>query len=106
MDAWLYHYEEVDAFDTVDSALSVALRIPLEANAIKSIYLKHVIDEIRTSGKHMALTNDVLFLHTRNHESVKRPFISYVFSKTPMPYYGKEIKHIFAFGSLDDDTHR
>jgi mannitol/fructose-specific phosphotransferase system IIA component (Ntr-type) len=106
MEPWLYHYEEVDALDSVDEALNVALRIPLEKDAVKSIYLKHVIDEIRISGKYMAITNDVLFLHTRDHESVKRPFISYIHMKKPMDFYDKDIKHVFAFGSLDDDTHR
>lgn len=106
MQSWLFHYEEVATLDTVDEALNVAMRYPLEKEAVKSIYLKHIIDEIRLSGKYMAITNDVLFLHTRDHESVKRPFISYVFCRKPMAYYGKQIKHVFTFGSLDNDTHR
>ncbi|MFP4078617.1 MAG: PTS sugar transporter subunit IIA [Candidatus Izemoplasmataceae bacterium] len=106
MAEWNYYYESLEHLDNVDEALNVTLRRPLENGDVKSLYLKHVIDEIAESGRYMAITTDVLFLHTRDHESVNVPFISYVHLSKPMPFYDKAIRHIFAFGSFDDAMHR
>ena len=106
MDAWRYYFKEVNVLDNVDEALNVAMKRPLENGDVQSLYLKHVIDEIAGSGSYMAITKDVLFLHTRDHESVRRPFISYIHVKEPMAFYEKRIRHIFAFGSFDDAMHR
>ena len=106
MGEWNYYFKHMDTLDNVDEALNHALREPLENGDVKSLYLKHVIDEIAKSGPYMAITHDVLFLHTRDHESVNAPFISYVYLDTPMGYYDKSIHHIFALGSFDDAMHR
>lgn len=106
MGEWNYYFRHLSTLDNVDEALNRALKEPLENGDVKSLYLRHVIDEIAKSGPYMAITSDVLFLHTRDHDSVNVPFISYVYLDEPMDYYDKRIRHIFALGSHDDAMHR
>ena len=102
-----FNYTHLDKVTIWEEALYQTASTLLYEKVLSATYLKDIVEQINKTGEYMAITHNTVFWHARPcDEAIRKNFIAYGHLDHPVPYFGKEIKHVFVFGAQTDKRHQ